>query len=228
MVCATRIRSSSSGRVRNQSRVIFPSTRSTGARIHSLTNSPNNSPTAAQTLGDIATNRPGHRSLAGGAALLALRGNGQHTNRLSGLGAVGGRTLLTARCFGTPGAGLSLIEGGEVRNVRRRTRRHPRLSPGRGSGQQHCRSATPSIVESTTGSRRSRGNELKPPDPLIKHDQSEVRVVIADDEVTVPVPGLRTVLRGERAIVDGEHWMLNPGPSSLLTLMCSAVVTAGA
>jgi hypothetical protein len=70
----------------------------------------------------------------------------------------------------------------------------------------------------------------QPHHPGLAFDECADRraVMITDDEVTFSVPGLRTVLRGERALVDGEHWMLKPGPSSLLMPMCSAVVTAGA
>jgi hypothetical protein len=50
-----------------------------------------------------------------------------------------------------------------------------RRVPRRGSGQQHCRSATASIVESTSGSRRSRGNELKPPGALRNRASPKVR-----------------------------------------------------
>jgi hypothetical protein len=85
------------------------------------------------------------------------------------VGAVGGRTLLTARCFLTRGAALSLIEGGEVRNVGRRHFPRPALVH-RGEWPTALSVRHPSIVESTIGSRRGRGDELNQPEPLRKPD----------------------------------------------------------
>ena len=49
-----------------------------------------------------------------------------------------------------------------------------------------------------------------------------------DDEIALPMSGLRPVDRGERPIVDSEHWLLNPRPPALRALMCASVIPTGA
>ena len=57
----------------------------------------------------------------------------------------------------------------------------PRTSPARRGERPISLSSTiPSIVEQTIGTRRSRGDGLKSPDPLRNHDQSEARQIQCD------------------------------------------------
>jgi hypothetical protein len=53
-------------------------------------------------------------------------------------------------------------------------------------------------------------------------------VVVADDQIALPMPGLGSVVNRERPVVDGEHWLLKPRPPALLALTGSAVITTGA
>lgn len=52
-------------------------------------------------------------------------------------------------------------------------------------------------------------------------------VVVANDQVAFPVASLRSVIDRERTVVDGEHRLLKPWSSALLTLVRAAVIAAG-
>jgi hypothetical protein len=53
-------------------------------------------------------------------------------------------------------------------------------------------------------------------------------VVVADDQVALPVSGFSPIGRGERPVVDGEHRLLEAAPSALLSPVRSAVIPPGA
>ena len=54
------------------------------------------------------------------------------------------------------------------------------------------------------------------------------RLVVADDEVALPMPGFGAILGSEWAVVDGQHRLLEPRPAALEALVSAAVVPTGA
>jgi hypothetical protein len=52
-------------------------------------------------------------------------------------------------------------------------------------------------------------------------------LVLADDQIALPVACLGAVLGLEGPLADGEHRLLEPRPASLSTLMSTAVITPG-
>jgi hypothetical protein len=52
-------------------------------------------------------------------------------------------------------------------------------------------------------------------------------MVIADDQIALPMARFRPVEGRERPVVDGEHRLLKPWPSALWALMRSAVISSG-
>jgi hypothetical protein len=73
------------------------------------------------------------------------------------------------------------------------------------------------------------------PSPLNAHpglplDQRADRraLVLADDEILLPMPGLRAVIRLERPLADGEHGLPGPRAPPAGMLMRPAVITPGA
>jgi len=73
------------------------------------------------------------------------------------------------------------------------------------------------------------GQVHQPQHPGLAFDQRTDRreVVVADDEVALPVPGFRPVGRRDGTVVDGEHGLLKPRPPALLALVRSAVIPSG-
>jgi hypothetical protein len=53
-------------------------------------------------------------------------------------------------------------------------------------------------------------------------------LVLADDEVSLPMPGLAAILWLERALVDGQHRLLEAWPAPIDMLVRAAVIPAGA
>ena len=51
-------------------------------------------------------------------------------------------------------------------------------------------------------------------------------LVLADDQIPLPVAWFGSVLGWERTVMDGEHRLLEPGPASFDTLLGAAVVSA--
>ena len=70
----------------------------------------------------------------------------------------------------------------------------------------------------------------QPDQPGLAFDECADRraLVLADDQVALPVPGLGAVLGRERPLVDGEHRLLEPGPTAFGALLSAPMISAGA
>ena len=55
------------------------------------------------------------------------------------------------------------------------------------------------------------------------------KVIVADDhQIALPMAGFRPIRRGERPVVDAEHWLLETASPTLLSLVRSAVIPTAA
>jgi hypothetical protein len=73
--------------------------------------------------------------------------------------------------------------------------------------------------------------EVEQPDrPGLPFDEGADRrgLVLADDQVSLPMPGLRAVLGQKRPFVDGEHRVLKPWPTLFGVLLSPPMIAAGA
>ena len=70
----------------------------------------------------------------------------------------------------------------------------------------------------------------QPDHPGLPFDECADRraLVLADDEITFPVPRLGAVLGREGPLVDREHRMLKPRPTPFGALMSAPVISPGA
>lgn len=54
-------------------------------------------------------------------------------------------------------------------------------------------------------------------------------MIVADDhQIALPMAGFRPIRRGERPVVDAEHWLLETASPTLLSLVRSAVIPTAA
>jgi hypothetical protein len=74
------------------------------------------------------------------------------------------------------------------------------------------------------------GQAQQPDHPGLPFDQRADRraLVLADDEISFPVPRVGAVRGLEGPLVDGEHRLLEPGPAPFGPLMRTPVITPGA
>ena len=53
-------------------------------------------------------------------------------------------------------------------------------------------------------------------------------LVLADDQIAFPVPGLGAVVGRERSLVDRTHRLFEPGPATVDALLDAAMIAVGA
>jgi hypothetical protein len=53
-------------------------------------------------------------------------------------------------------------------------------------------------------------------------------LVFADDEIALPMASLGAILGCEGPLIDGEHGLFEPGPTTVATLMSATMVTSRA
>ena len=73
--------------------------------------------------------------------------------------------------------------------------------------------------------------KVQQPDyPGLPFDEGADRrgLVLTNDQVSLPMPGLRAVLGRKRPFVDGEHRVLKPWPTAFRVLLSPPMIAAGA
>jgi hypothetical protein len=104
------------------------------------------------------------------------------------------------------------------------------LIPGDRSQQGCGQVGHPGCQRVVQGVAVTPGQVQQPDHPGLPFDQrADCRaLVLADDEISLPVPGLRAVIGLEGPLADGEHRLLEPRAAPVATLMRPPVITPGA